>query len=305
MTENSVLKSYENYLTNVKNRSENTVKAYIRAIQEFEKWYSQSYNADAAYSKITKQQLVAYTEHLAEQGKSPATRCQKVSAIKTFFAWLTKTERISEDVSAVLEAPSLEKKAPKTMTDFDVCAVLEACQHIEKSESGKVAHRNFVILYMFLNCGLRKSELINLKLCDVDTENNCALVHGKGNKQRYVYFNDDLKSALNEYIGKYRPKFKTAGSSEYLFVSSKGSQLTATQVKYIFDRLLKKSGLEEKGYTVHTLRKTCATLLYKGGTDVSTIKELLGHGDVKTTYIYLAIPEENKRVAGTKMEIKM
>ncbi len=284
-----------------KNRSESTVSMYQREVESFRNWCKTT-NSETDYALIGIRQLNEYVDHLCEMGNSPATRCQKISALKTFWRWMYQNELVDTNVAEKLEKPTIEKKTVKTLSIDEVSLAKAECFEKKSGQHKAPNFRNRLIFQLFLNCGLRRAEMVNLRLSDIDFIERRLLIHGKGNKQRYAYFNQTTDELLKAYLSIHRQKMDGAANSNYVFVSNKQQKLDNSTINKAINEIFESSGLKAKGYTVHTLRKTCATLLYNNGADVSVIKDVLGHSRLETTFIYLSIGEEQKRTATANME---
>jgi len=173
--------------------------------------------------------------------------------------------------------------------------VVNILNHFNSAPENKFnKERNELIFHIFIHCGLRVSELINLKLSDVDFINNFMVIHGKGNKERIIRLDSNTSLIIKDYVENIRGKSIHSGNSEYLFVSQKSGRFTVKGINMIFENIYKDVGLSGKDYCVHTLRKTCASLMSKAGVDVVTIRDILGHANIATTNIYLASFDEDK-----------
>ena len=198
------------------------------------------------------------------------------------------TKRIDENPMQELESPKAKKSLPKYLT-------LEESLNLLNSIDGKFKERDYCIITLFLNCGLRLSELVNLNYGDIRSDNSMR-VTGKGNKERIIYLNDMCIDAINEYM-KVRPvdgvKDKYA-----LFLSSRKTRISPKTVQHIVKTFLDKAGLGDQGFSTHKLRHTAATLMYQqGNVDVLLIKEILGHENLSTTEIYTHIVDSQLKDA--------
>ena len=224
-----------------------------------------------------------------DYGISPAARARKLSAIKSFYKYLTvRTKQLQENPVADLEYPKLRKSLPKYLT-------MEQCSALLQAVSGQNEKRDYAILMLFLNCGIRRSELVGLNISDV-YEDRIRVV-GKGSKERLVYLNDACLQALAHYR-KARNALPNLTDKDALFVSKRtGKRLTARRVEQIVARCLQSAGLSGRGFSPHKLRHTAATLMYQGGVDMLALKEILGHESVSTTQIYTHINQQQLRDA--------
>ena len=224
-----------------------------------------------------------YTEH----GIEPAARARKLSAIKSFYKYLTvRTKQLTENPVADLEYPKLRKSLPKYLTMSQASALLQAV-------SGQNAKRDYAILMLFLNCGIRRSELVGLNISDV-YEDRIRVV-GKGNKERFVYFGSACHKAVEAYMVERNKVVLT--DNRALFGSRNRNRISVTAVHRLVDKALLKAGLDTTQFSAHKLRHTAATMMLSGGVDVKTVQEVLGHENLNTTQIYTHIENTDKKIA--------
>lgn len=232
------------------------------------------------------QQNSSFTEY----GLSGTSRARKVSAIRAFFRYLTdKRHALEHNPVSNLESPTIRKTLPVYLTTDDSVRLLESVQ-------GEYAERDFCILTLFLNCGLRVSELVGLNLTDF--QGDTVRVLGKGNKERTVYLNGACKLALERYLPKRltpRERDKNA-----LFISRNHNRINVQTVKWLVKKHLQEAGLDTQKYSAHKLRHTAATLMYQNGVDIRTLQNILGHTSVNTTMIYTHIEDNSLREAAAK-----
>ena len=222
-----------------------------------------------------------------DYGIEPAARSRKLSAIKSFYKYLTvRTKQLQENPVADLEYPKLRKSLPKYLTMSQAAALLQAV-------SGQNAKRDYAILMIFLNCGIRRSELVGLNITDV-YEDRIRVV-GKGNKERIVYFGSSCRKALDAYL-EARNKM-TLTDNRALFGSRNGNRISVTAVHRLVDKALLKAGLDTTQFSAHKLRHTAATMMLSGGVDVKTVQEVLGHENLNTTQIYTHIENTELKIA--------
>ncbi|MBR5973806.1 MAG: tyrosine recombinase XerC [Clostridiales bacterium] len=239
-------------------------------------------------NSISTDDLFAFMIYLSRNRKaSSATRARKVATMKSFFKYLFQKKRIiKDDPSYDLETPRRAKRLPKYLSLDQSRDLLTAA---EQSESESAA-RDFCIVTLFLNCGMRLSELRGINLSDISDDT--LRVVGKGNKERTIYLNDACLSALEQYYPQ-RDLMKKK-DKEALFLSSRGTRLSTQMIQIIIKKLFSASGIDPSSYSVHKLRHTCATLMYKyGQVDIRTLQQILGHQSVATTQIYTHVDEES------------
>lgn len=222
-----------------------------------------------------------------DYGISPAARARKLSAIKSFYKYLTvRTKQLSENPVADLEYPKLRKSLPKYLTLEQSAALLQAV-------SGPNEKRDYAILMLFLNCGIRRSELVNLNITDVYADRIRVL--GKGNKERFVYFGSSCRKAIDAYMEERSQK--VLSDNRALFGSRDSNRISVTAVHRLVKKALLQAGLDSTQYSAHKLRHTAATMMLSGGVDVKTVQEVLGHENLNTTQIYTHIENTELKIA--------
>ncbi|MCL2014309.1 MAG: tyrosine recombinase XerC [Oscillospiraceae bacterium] len=228
------------------------------------------------------------------RGNNANTRSRKVSSIRGFFGYLTnKSGVLKENPAKELDSPSARKSLPKYLTLEQSVELLEGLQSSQPL-------RDYCILTLFLNCGMRLSELVGINLTDIRDETLRLL--GKGNKERIVFLNRACMTAIKKYIDGERAKLTTVKDGNALFLSSRsGERLTARWVQKIVEKALKSAGLAGMGISPHKLRHTAATLMYQHGkVDIRVLKEILGHAQLGTTEIYTHVADKNIKDAINK-----
>ncbi len=295
-----------NYLSVIKNKSELTVLEYASDLRLFFKFllvYRKKVDSDTEFEKIdisgidldlissvSIQDAYAFLSYCRnERHNDSSSRARKASSLRAYFKYMSvNTKQIDENPMQELESPKTKKSLPKYLT-------LEESLNLLNSIDGKFKERDYCIITLFLNCGLRLSELVNLNYGDIRSDNSMR-VTGKGNKERIIYLNDMCIDAINEYM-KVRPvdgvKDKYA-----LFLSSRKTRISPKTVQHIVKTFLDKAGLGDQGFSTHKLRHTAATLMYQqGNVDVLLIKEILGHENLSTTEIYTHIVDSQLKDA--------
>ena len=222
-----------------------------------------------------------------DYGISPASRARKLSAIKSFYKYLTvRTKQLQENPVADLEYPKLRKSLPKYLTMEQAAALL-------RSVSGPNEKRDYAILMLFLNCGIRRSELVGLNLSDVYEDR--VRVVGKGNKERVVYFGSACRKAIDAYLEERNKKVLT--DNRALFGSRDNNRISVSAVHRLVKKALLQAGLDSTQFPAHKLRHTAATMMLSGGVDVKTVQEVLGHENLNTTQIYTHIESTELKLA--------
>lgn len=222
-----------------------------------------------------------------DYGISASARARKLSAIKSFYKYLTvRTKQLTENPVADLEYPKLRKSLPKYLTIEQSAALLQAV-------SGPNEKRDYAILMLFLNCGIRRSELVGLNLTDV-YEDRIRVV-GKGNKERFVYYGSSCRKAIDAYLQERSQKVLT--DNRALFGSRDNNRISVTAVHRLVKKALMQAGLDSTQFSAHKLRHTAATMMLSGGVDVKTVQEVLGHENLNTTQIYTHIENTELKIA--------
>ncbi len=211
--------------------------------------------------------------------------------MRSFFKYLTKSTHIlAEDPTKDIEVPVPKQALPKFLSLNESLRLLASADSTDSK-------RDYCILTLFLNCGMRLSELVGIDIRDIDFTEKRLKVLGKGNKERMVYLNSACLDALNSYL-EDRTANKKAAAEPALFISNQNKRISKRRVQQIVENSLREAGLDGKGITTHKLRHTAATLMYQyGDADVLTLKELLGHASVSTTEIYTHLSDDNVRSA--------
>lgn len=222
-----------------------------------------------------------------DYGISASSRARKLSAIKSFYKYLTvRTKQLEENPVADLEYPKLRKSLPKYLTLEQSAALLQAV-------SGQNEKRDYAILMLFLNCGIRRSELVNLNISDV-YEDRIRVV-GKGNKERFVYFGSACRKAIDAYL--IERNKKVLSDNRALFGSRDSNRISVSAVHRLVKKALLQAGLDSTQFSAHKLRHTAATMMLSGGVDVKTVQEVLGHENLNTTQIYTHIENTELKIA--------
>ena len=220
-------------------------------------------------------------------GLEASTRARKVASIRSFYKYLVnKAKVLTENPIQELDAPRQRQTLPRFLT-------LDECIQLLDSIDGPNSERDFCIITLFLNCGLRISELVGLNLSDVRDDRMRVL--GKGNKERFVFLNTACRSALDDWLA---VRTQSAAVDPYaLFISRRRTRVTKDGVHYMIKKRLAAAGLDRDKYSAHKLRHTAATLMLKNGVDVRTLQEILGHEHLNTTQIYTHVDSEAMRQA--------
>ena len=305
------INSFLDYSITILNKSPNSIKEYNYDLINFfkfikiqfkltdEKDYSKIDISDLNINdvkKITLEDIHKYISYMATELRSkPATRARKVSTLRIFFKYLSqKAKLIDVNPAQNLETPKLGKRMPKYLSLDESKKLLEVAQ----SDDNRNSERDYAIITLFLNCGMRLSELVNINIKDITFSESKLNVIGKGNKERTIYLNNACISAINEYL-LARPKEGIKHDSrDALFLSERRERISNRTVQLIVKKELLKAGLDINKYSVHKLRHTAATLMYQyGNVDIRALQELLGHESISTTEIYTHVDNSQIRNA--------
>lgn len=308
------------YSLTILNKSENSVKEYNYDIAHFLKFIKFKYKLtdvnDEEFIKsikiddfdlktlerITLQDIHAFLQYLKTCYQSkPTTLARKASSIRIFFKYMcNKTKRIPNNPAQDLENPKLGQRLPKYLTLDQSKKLLETTSKPNSNHGNHDnSERNFAMITLLLNCGVRLSELVGINISDIDFENNKLNVIGKGNKERTIYLNNACMNAINKYLAVRPHDGLKFNSRDALFLSEQKQRISRRTVQYIVKEELKLAGIEKaEKYSVHKLRHTAATLMYKyGNVDIRALQELLGHESISTTQIYTHVDNEQIRNA--------
>lgn len=303
------------YHETIRGHSKNTVNEYFLDLRNFFRFLKLSRNLvprdteldeidimDIDIPFIQKVSLIEVYEYLAflsrdrirnknaediQYGLSATSRARKISSIRSFFKYLTvKAHILEENPLADLDAPKIPKSLPRYLT-------LEESQRLLTAIDGKNRTRDYCIICLFLNCGLRISEIVGLNLSDI--KGDSLRVLGKGNKTRIVYLNDACMQAIDSYLNER--KLIAAIDKNALFLSNRRKRMSTDAVHAMVKKTLKAAGLDPSKYSSHKLRHTAATLMLSNGVDVRTLQEVLGHDNLNTTQIYTHVDNTELRIA--------
>ncbi|HAQ41559.1 MAG TPA: recombinase XerC [Clostridiales bacterium] len=293
------------YMLSIKGKSERTVREYFFDLRTFYRFlvirFRLSSETDVfedidiylvsleTLKKIKIMDLHAFISFVdRERNNSNRTKARKIACLRSFFKYLYSIVKI------IPENPALDLETPKKNSRLPVALTLDESRDVLSSINGTNEERDYAIITLFLNCGLRLSELISI---DIDKiKGDTLTVVGKGNKERTIYLNDVCVKAVEDYLA-VRPDAKP-GHENALFISNRKTRFTQRGVQHMVDKYLKEAGLSGKNYSPHKLRHTAATLMYQyGHVDIRTLQEILGHESVSTTQIYTHINKEQLRDA--------
>lgn len=275
------IEEYLNYLEKVKNYSDKTIESYKKDLNAFSLYMKD--NNNIAYKDIRK-----YLEFLYNKKYSPKTISRHISAIKGLFKYLEVEKKI-ENPTILLSSPKLENKLP----NFLYYDELEILFNIPNKET-PLGLRDALILETLYSTGCRVSELVSIKIKDINFDTFKIKILGKGNKERYLVYGSYLKQLLDIYLKKYYYTLDHNKKSGYLFLNKNGDPLTDRGVRYVLNNIARQGNINHH-ISPHVLRHTFATHLLDGGADLRSVQELLGHENLQTTQIYTHVSNERLR----------
>lgn len=306
------------YMETIRGRSTKTVEAYYVDLHTFfcyikmQKGLCDRHTpmdeidiADIDLSLIRSITLSDVYEYLnyamSIRGNNAKTRARKVSSLRSFYKYLTtKANVLEENPLQELEIPSLKKSLPKYLSLEQSIDLLTNVASVASS----APKRDYCMVTLFLNCGIRLSELVGLDQMNIRLDDKTMTVLGKGNKERMLYLNDACVTALKDYLEE-RAQIKGIKDKKALFLSSRGTRITTRRVQQIIERSLQQAGLSGQGFSTHKLRHTAATLLYQqGGVDIRVLQEMLGHVNLGTTEIYTHTSSQQLKNAAESSPLK-
>lgn len=303
-----LLRDFLNYLQTIRGKSGNTVQVYfydLRVFFRFLKIHRNQVDKKTEFDTIdicdvdieliktvTLSDLYAFMSYVSNNRDNTShARARKVASLKSFFNYLTNKAKILEvNPASELESPKILKRLPRYLN-------VEESKQLLASVSGQYTERDFAIITLFLNCGMRLSELVGINLSNI--KNNSLTVIGKGDKERSIPLNNACLEAISEYM-KVRP-VNGVKDRNALFLSERKQRISKESVQKIVKKYIKEAGLDPQRYSTHKLRHTAATLMYKyGNVDIRALQELLGHESIATTEIYTHLDKQQLKDAVDK-----
>ena len=305
----SVLREFAGYKLGIENCSPRTVDEYLLDLRTFFRYLIAVQNKIELYGdefekiditaidlefvkKIKTEDIYEFLFYTGtERLNGWSAKARKLTAIKSFYKYLVTKKKVLDINPAIdIDSPKKERSLPKYLSLNESISLLEA---ISSDTASKTIKRDFAIVTLFLNCGMRLSELCGIDLRDIDESLRSLRVFGKGAKERIVYLNSACQEAIVEYLKVRALSLDSSSSAEpALFISGRGTRISEKTVQWMVNKYLKMAGLESKGYSVHKLRHTAATLMYQSGNvDVRVLKDILGHEQLNTTQIYTHISD--------------
>ncbi len=277
---NSSIKGFKSYLKLERSLSKNSIEAYIRDIEKLLQYFEFN-KTKISPTDVQTKDIKEFLEWINELGMTASSQARVLSGIKSYFKYLMIEDIIKNDPAAIVDTPKLGRKLPDTLSLAEINEIIEAVD-----ASSAEGMRNKALLETLYACGLRVSELVNLKLSDVYFEIDFLKVTGKGDKERFVPIGATAKKFIKMYVNEVRVHQSIKkGEEDIIFLNRRGSRLTRVMVFTIIKRLAIKAGIK-KSISPHTFRHSFATHLVEGGADLRAVQEMLGHESITTTEIY-------------------
>lgn len=279
-------KGYESFLRLEKSLSQNSVSAYVNDINKLISFLDDDFKK-LSPDKVKLQHLKSFVEWLNQKGVSPRTQARTISGIKSFFRYLLIEEKITSDPTTLLESPRIGRKLPDILSMEEIDLLIDSID-LSKPEG----QRNRAMLETLYSCGLRVSELVNLKISNLYFDQNYVKIEGKGEKERLVPISKNAIDEIAKYMeGSRKDMNISKESANILFLNRRGKKLSRVMVFTIIKGLSEKVGLGKK-ISPHTFRHSFATHLINGGADLRAVQEMLGHESILTTEIYTHLDKD-------------
>ncbi|SMO36879.1 tyrosine recombinase XerD subunit [Saccharicrinis carchari] len=282
----SEIEEFRAYLKVEKGLSDNSIHAYVTDLTKLVNFLNEK-GYKVGPEEVTLANLKEMMEWVTEKGISPRTQARIISGIKSFYKFLLIEEKIDRDPTALLTSPKIGRKLPEILTVDEIDTIINSVD-IKKPEG----QRNKAILETLYSCGLRVSELIDLKISNLFFESGFIKIEGKGNKERLVPISSKAIKEINLYLSEYRRNLNIhVDSEDILFLNRRGKKLSRVMIFTIIKNLVNKLGVE-KNVSPHTFRHSFATHLIDGGANLRAVQEMLGHESIITTEIYTHLDKE-------------
>ena len=275
-----IIKNFADYLTLERGMSANSIEAYCRDVDKLA-FYAESVLKNRNFEEITTEELAAFIEWIARLGMKPRSQARILSAVKQLYRYLLFEDIIEDTPADTIQCPKMGMMLPNVLSVEEIDSI-EAAIDLSSNEG----ERNRAIIETLYSCGLRVSELINLKTTDINSEEGFIKVTGKGNKTRLVPISHTALEYINYYVEKMRNHIAINNENkDYLFLNRRGRKLTRVMIFTIVKQLVEAAGID-KNVSPHTFRHSFATHLVEGGADLRAVQEMLGHESIQTTEIY-------------------
>ena len=273
-------KGFEEFLRIEKALSQNSIAAYVNDINKLQSFLDEKFK-QLRPERVRLNHLKDFVEYINDRGVSPRTQARTISGIKSFFKYLLMEGKINSDPTTLLESPKIGRKLPDVLTMDEIDLIIDGVDLVKPE-----GQRNKAMLETLYSCGLRVSELVNLKVTNLFFDQGFVKVEGKGEKERLVPVSSKAIEEITKYLRGYRKALKISPESEnVLFLNRRGKKLSRVMIFTIIKNLAEKVGLNKK-ISPHTFRHSFATHLISGGADLRAVQEMLGHESILTTEIY-------------------
>ncbi len=280
MTWDNAIESFKTYLILEKSLSANSVEAYLNDISKLAKYCADKHQVKTP-DEISYDILKDYLMYVSEVGVTNRTQARCISSIRSFFKFLVFDGQLENNPTRLLEAPKIGRKLPNILTVEEIDSMLNAVE-MYKPEG----QRNKAIIEMLYSCGLRVSELISIKLSNINFRMSTIKIEGKGNKERMIPLSKNAKQEIKQYLKMYRDYLDIEkGYEDVLFLNKRGTALSRVMVFNIIKHLADRAGIK-KNVSPHTFRHSFASHLVSGGADLRAVQDMLGHESILTTEIY-------------------
>lgn len=290
MTWKTQISDYKSFLKLEKGLLNNSIVAYLSDLQKLEEYILGVRQLTILPENLQQKHLQDFVMYMAELGISATTQARLISGIRSFFKYLVLNDFIKSSPASYLEAPRISRKIPEVLSIEEIDLIIEQID-LSKPEG----HRNLAIIETLYSCGLRVSELINLKISNLFFEESFIRVLGKGEKQRLVPISHKAMKEISIYVNNYRNNLKIQPNfDDYLFLNRRGRNLTRNMIFIIIKDLVFKAKID-KIVSPHTFRHSFATHLVEGGADLRAVQEMLGHKSITTTEIYTHLDQSYLR----------
>lgn len=286
-TWDNLKKEFQTYLKLERGYSKNTIQSYLRDIAHLQRLADEQHVSPEAVTAELIQQLLA---QMCDMNIAPSTQARLISGIRTFYRMLLLDDLVKENPAEFIELPKLPHHLPDVLSDSDITAIQATFDRSQPDQE-----RNYTIIEILYGCGLRVSELVNLKLSNIYPDEQCLRIFGKGDKERWVPINSHALDLLLLYISRIRQNVPPKkGEENYVFLSRLGRHLSRNYVFMFLQKAAKQAGIV-KQVSPHSLRHSFATELVNAGADLRAVQEMLGHASIATTQIYTHLSRQTLR----------
>lgn len=287
---NDEINNFRIFLKYEKNLANNSIKAYIQDVSRLMQYFLDIEKKKISPYEVEMKDIQRFLLYLYELGVSERTQARMLSGIKGFYKYLINSDAMAHNPTLLIESPKFQRKLPQVLTVEEIDLMIDSID-----PKNKHAQRNRAIIETLYSCGLRVSELVNLKISDLFFDEGFVRITGKGNKQRLVPISKRAIDEINSYLIDHRPHYPIKPQfTDIIFLNNRGEKLTRNMVFLIIKKAAAQAGIQKK-ISPHTLRHSFATHLVDGGADLRSVQQMLGHESILTTEIYTHISKEHLR----------